>query len=106
MGGAHGTPTAQDPGGLPVLPRHHPRAASAAARVVVTGERCAVKAACAVRAGGRRKRTRYGGHLAGGLPAPRASLTCPGGRRGRGRGGAAPPITPATGWPGQPHRGG
>ncbi len=47
MGGTDGTPTAQDPGGLPVLPRHHPRAAAAAAYVVVTGERCAVKA-CAV----------------------------------------------------------
>jgi hypothetical protein len=59
MGGGNGTATAQDPGGLPHLPRRHPRRDSiTAAHVVVTGEPAAVKAAHRVRAGGRRKRTR------------------------------------------------
>src|SRR5262249_55952063 len=61
VGGADGTQAAQDPRGLLVVPSHHPRAAIAAARVVITGERCAAKVACAVRAGGRRKGTRVTG---------------------------------------------
>ena len=40
------------------------------AHAAITGARRAVKAACAVRAGGRRKRTRQRRHLASGLPAP------------------------------------
>ena len=62
VGAADGQATAQDPGGLPLLPRRHPRrAADTAAHAVVTGERRAVKVACVVRAGGRRKRTRTAG---------------------------------------------
>jgi hypothetical protein len=56
VGGTDGEAAAQDPYRLPVLPRHHPhRAATSAPRVVVTRERCAVKAARTVRAGGRGK---------------------------------------------------
>ena len=46
------------------------------------------------------------GHLAGGLPAPRASSTCPGSRGCWARWRAAPLRTPHTGWPGHLPRGG
>jgi hypothetical protein len=62
VGGPDGTTATQDPGGLPVVSRRHPCwAAIPAAHAAVTGERRAVKVACAVRAG-----------AAGEGPAPRA----------------------------------
>jgi hypothetical protein len=61
----------QDPGGPPLLPRRHPLGtANPAPHPAVTGERRAMKAACVVRAAGRRKRDPHCGHLASGPPVP------------------------------------
>ena len=90
MDPADGQAAAQDPGGLPLLPRRHPRrAAGTAAHAVITGERRAAKVACVVRAGGRRKRTRTAGTSPAAHQHPAAQP-----RRGRREGGRPAPAAP------------
>jgi hypothetical protein len=70
VGGPDGTTATQDPGRLQHLPSRHPhRPTHTAPHAGITGERRAVKIACVIWAGGRRKRTRPG-HLADGPPVP------------------------------------